>query len=387
MAALIRAAGPEPFLRAPILTPTEEFFPDPASSLPEVVDRITRRLLVYARLGDLEPTIQFFEHGEIETTGTGTRCEGVAGCFFGIEDAHVHFGINVDLESDTEHVAGVMVHEVAHAFRAHHGLVSSEREEEELLTDLTCVYLGFGLLSANSSYRFRKSGHVAGPMAYTKWSTSWTGYLSPQAQSFLLACQIAARQIEDDERRRVTRELETNQAAFVKAALKLFDSEEIVPEKALGLPPRERWPRPRAVDLPPLPPYVPSEQLEGNETEPHAWNEGRPVFRVRDSKVANYAMFGSTSAGTVGLILSGLLFRSWLGLLPFAVAGFAWGVRRGRAASRDVCSDAGCRVVLAPELTRCPNCAGEIMGRLEHPDDRLEAEEQYEQAAKERRGR
>jgi hypothetical protein len=70
-----------------------------------------------------------------------------------------------------------MGHEVAHAYRSHHRLQVDDRDREELLTDLTTIYLGFGILSVNNSYRFRKSGSLEGSLAYTRWSTSSSGYL------------------------------------------------------------------------------------------------------------------------------------------------------------------------------------------------------------------
>jgi hypothetical protein len=389
LAELIRVRGIDTFVASPIVRPTSEFFPDPVDSPGAALDRITRRLLQYAGLGGLDMHVELFEHGEVEETRDGTRCRSIAGCFLGIENGCCHFGINVEAASDVEHLAGVMAHEVAHAYRAHHPLRSTEGDEEELRTDVTTAYLGFGVLATNNSYRFRKSGSLVGNMAYTSWSTSSAGYLPPQAHGFLLGAQVAVRCLDRSERRAIYRELEANQAAFVKAAVKIFESEEIVLEKALGLPPRANWPRPLAVGdvLRPLSRYSPREdtsQQRGVEAE-SGWNRGRPVFRITDSRTLLYAVSDSAVLGALGLILSTLLFHSWLGLVPFAVAGVVSGVRRGRRTRMDLCSDAGCRTTLAPSLTRCPNCAGEIMGRLDHEDERLAMEERFREAARERR--
>jgi hypothetical protein len=381
LAELIRARGSDAFLRSPIVRPTSAFFPDRVDSLPAALDRITRRLLQYAGVGQLDMRLELSEL-DFAMSPEGTHCQAIVGCFFGIQDGCCHFGVNRHLDPDPELLAGIMAHEVAHAYRAFHKLASVEREKEELLTDVTAVYLGFGVLSVNNSYRFRKSGHVSGAMAYTSWSTSTTGYLPPQAQSYLLGSQIVARGLESADRKAIYRDLETNQAAFVKAAVNLFESEEIVLEAVLVLPPGNPPPPTALSDvLRPLSPYIPRDESRGAEQDPHReWNRGRPVFRIHESKVAAFAAFDSLALGVGGFLLSAVFFQSWLGFIPFAIIGAIHGIRRGQPTHRDVCSDADCRVALSLGLTHCPNCGGEIMGHIASEHDRLEMEEKVRRA-------
>jgi hypothetical protein len=384
LAEIIRTRGPEPFLRAPIVEPTPEYFPDPVDSLTAALDRVTRRLMQYAGLGGLDVEITSFGDGDAQGTAETTDCRQIAGCFYGVERGRCHFGVNADLPPDIEHLAGVMAHEVAHAYRAYHQLCCDDNDHEELLTDVTTAYLGFGVLCVNNSFRFRTSGALSEP---TVWSTSATGYLPPQAHSFLLGCQIAARGVEPKGRRAIYRQLETNQAAFVKAAVRLFEEKERGLTAALGLPPCASWPPPRGPEdvLQPLEPYVPAEDDREEEAEaPDPWNQGRPVFRIRESRVAERAVVEGGAVGALGCLLSYVLLRTWLGLVPFALLGVILGVRRGRRGRRDVCSDKGCATELAPGLTRCPNCGGEIMGHLRPGDDRLAMQEKLAEAARRR---
>src|SRR5205814_2701759 len=93
-----------------------------------------------------------------------------------------HFAFNETAPSDPEHMAGVMAHEVAHAYRTFHQLAdeAADRDREEWLTDVTAAYLGFGVLVANNSYRYRTSGEQIGYRSYQTWSVGRAGYLSPQ---------------------------------------------------------------------------------------------------------------------------------------------------------------------------------------------------------------
>ena len=394
LARLIQARGLDSFVATPIVLPTSEFFPDLVDSLHATVDRITRRLLQYAGLGALDAQVLSFKHGQIKRENEATHCQAIAGCFLGIKDGCCRFGINVEVAPDVEQLAGVMAHEVAHAYRSHHGLCHAERHTEELLTDLTTAFLGFGVLSVNSSYRFRKSGSLTGYVAQTRWSTSSAGYLPPQALSFLLASQISVRGLTPRERKPIFRQLEPNQEAFVRAAVRVFDSKEIVLESALALPPRATWTSPMSASdvLQPLAPFGPHKDVGKSGEQPtdvrpnvsSEWNRGRPVFRIVKSSRLPVATWYFLFVAP-GIILAIPLFGSWFGVLPFVLAAFLWRKRRGQGARYTYCSDAGCRVVLASDLTRCPSCGGEIMGEIDAEDDRLAMEEKVEEEAKRRR--
>jgi len=83
-----------------------------------------------------------------------------------------------------------LAHEVAHAYRHAHELRISDYEVEERLTDLTTIFLGFGVLTVNASQRFRSGTSGVGGSWYSR---SEGGYLSMQSMSYLLAARVVAR--------------------------------------------------------------------------------------------------------------------------------------------------------------------------------------------------
>jgi hypothetical protein len=169
---------------------------------------------------------------------------------------------------------GVMAHEVAHAWRNEKHLVADAREREELLTDLTTIYLGFGVLSTNSTDRYRSSGGYG----YTSWSVSSLGYLPPNAMAWLLALQATARD-DRDEQRAIERHLEPNQKACFRAAMSELANEASWIE-ALRLPPRDTWPA-RA----PLTPATIVEPDEDEVAEPPKPEPPPPVIGVIASTI------------------------------------------------------------------------------------------------------
>lgn len=395
LADLLRRRGPRQFLSMPLVEPTTRFFPDSWSASIEGLDRITRRLMQYANLADLDVHVGTFQHPGFPSKRLKVEAtQSVAGLFLGLDSNCAFFAFNEDAPNDVEHMAGVMGHEVAHAYRARHGLMDQENpDREEWLTDVTGAYLGFGLLLANNSYRYRTSGEVVGVWSSSSWSAHRVGYLSPQAFAYLLAIQLDARGLAESERKRLLRRLEANQAAFAKAALEVVrgwpeetyrllqfpfegdEIEEVEPEALLAS----------------LPGFVIAETAtlsDGGGAAPEDLpNHGKPVFRVRQSRALSYSLLGLVGGMVVGVPAAAL--THWLGpgiLLP--AGGLALGWRQGAAKRYDVCSDPACEHALASEAVVCPGCGGTIAGSIRHRSERLDAEEAFErQHASKRRKR
>jgi hypothetical protein len=226
MRKLVAKSGADHFIAAPIVEPTRRFFPEGWNGTVYDVHVVTQRLMHFAGLDELRVHMTSFGKSEYGHT---------AGWYAGIEDGRCSFGVAIHQMRDPEAAAGVMAHEVAHAWRHHHHLVADSRDREELLTDLTTIYLGFGILSTNNTDRYRSSGN----WSETRWSVSSVGYLPPDSMAFLLALQAHARE-RRDEVRTIDKHLEPNQQACFRESMKLLDDVDVVSE--LQLPERDLWP-------------------------------------------------------------------------------------------------------------------------------------------------
>ena len=380
LAALIARRGYESFVTAPILEPTDQYFPDAISLDARGVYILARRLLRYAGLGELEVQVELFSEGTIADAAGGTsHHRAPAAWFAGIEDGRCSFGVNIDLLRDAQRLPAAIAHEVAHAFRAQPDIRSTDVDEEELLTDLTTVYLGFGVLTTNASYQYRSSGELDGLYAVTRWSHQSLGYLPPGAMSFILAAQATARGLSSGEQRRIASLLESNQAADFRSAVKQLarTREELM--RRLAIPAREEWP----------PPHRLADLLRPIENVPHAYdlaeaplrldpdprkvNLGRKIFRVRGTRASNGALLG----GLIGTLVAAVVARLLGSWLPIALVpvGFLAGLLRGRWIRADHCSEPGCRWLIAPDDSLCPGCGGTVSGEIVFPEDRFDAEE------------
>lgn len=330
LAGLASACGIAPLLRSHILLPTAEYFPDPWTPDVRGVSRLCRRLLLYAGLGQLRVQVETYTNPSEPVIGPGLldgserqhRIEGAAGWFSGIHDGCCSFGVDTNQLAESAAVVGTMCHEVAHAFRAHHQLVHPDRQLDELLTDLTTIFLGFGVLTANGAYLHRTFGGADGELGVYRVRTSQAGYLLPEAMCFLLAAQAVVRQCPGPELRKIHRALETNQEAYFKAAYKALAGEAVGLAQRLKVPAPEQWPPPirlGRLTRPLADPKEPKGRLLPRVPAPSPrTNTGLPVFRVRSQRadfrlVTLLVVFGGAAlltGGTGGAVAGEIRYPS-----------------------------------------------------------------------------
>jgi hypothetical protein len=217
LANLIATAGGDTFLTAPLVEPSDRWFPDRWTPDADGVERLLRRVLAHAGLGELGLTIEIDRfadaRGKVLMDGRPGGHEGTAAWFAGIHDGVCSFGVDTHQLGDPVGLIGTLAHEVGHAYRHANQLVQPVRAHEERLTDLTTIYLGFGVLTVNATQRFRSGQHGAGSW----YSRAESGYLPMQSMSYLLAAHVVARGAAPSP---VGRMLATNQRACFKAACK-----------------------------------------------------------------------------------------------------------------------------------------------------------------------
>jgi hypothetical protein len=356
---LIERAGWKHFVSAPILEPMRTWFPEKWSGSVRDAHIVTQRLMHYAGLERVRVTLEGFESFEDDDEHFDT-----AAYFVEIKDGRAHFGVKHDILDDPEKAAGTMAHEVAHAWRAQHKYVVEEsRDREELLTDVTTIYLGFGIFTANNSDRFRTEGD----MQVQRWSHSRVGYLPMQAMAFLLALQATARD-DREETAKIERHLEPNQARAFREAMEYFAGEDVL--ALLSLPPRTTWPEieraPHKYEV--LAPDATEAREEEFEQE-EQWNRGRYVYRV--PKTPSFV----TIAGIVVMAIGFSAFLQFgnervVQVLVAWAAAMVMLIALGNHFRTFRCGDPECGGTIPPEANACPECGGSIAPTAEEALER-----------------
>jgi hypothetical protein len=384
---LIAAAGWQHYVRAPLLLPDERSFPDRWTPDLRGLRVLALRLLAYAGLVQLDVDIVVYEgdrateldaHGHERVSGH----QGAAAWFAGIEDGVCLFGCDVGQLQDPIGVVGAMAHEVAHAFRRFHALEVDDRDLEERLTDLTTVYLGFGVLSTNAALRHRSS--LVGENLFAhQWSHSQLGYLPAAAMSFLLAMWWLVRGDDRAGARQIERVLETNQSAWFRGALGWLRKQPRELAYVLGLPLKERWPKPLelgAVTVREQPQDDDDDDDDDDQEEEEDDDESEVaegvvfmVLRRRPWEQPRGKLVWISLLAAAGWLTGsiGIGVSSIVGALLWLLWGSTW---------HDHCSDPACDHQLTPTDAVCPGCHRRIAGAILHRDERLAAEERFQEA-------
>ena len=366
---LVAKAGFTPFVLAPVVEPTDEFFPDPYVPGLASLRAMTRRLMDYAGLESHEMDFETFvakrrlemdEHGLLRDRGH----DGTAAWFAGIDGSRCLFGISEQQLPEPDVLAATMSHEVAHAWRRIHGLETEDRDTEEMLTDLTTVYLGLGILTGNGAYRYRASGELTGGWAITRWTTQQGGYLPVQAMAFALAAQALARGGQWKAIKRIQRLLEPNQGGCFRAACEHIHENVADLRGRIGIPDKSTWPQWRPA---PPAPRRPGPADDVAKSVDGRFNAGQPVFRIRRASPIAVMIVSALVGwllGCVVMIALDLALNLGMDLTAPSLGAVALGIYGFRRTRQEVCSDVRCESLLEPSQAICPGCGGDVRGAI-----------------------
>lgn len=164
---------------ARMVLPTPEFFPDPYDATRPAARRLIARVCRYMGVDPTGLEVGFLDAGA--PPGEGHR-EWAAGLY---ESDGFSVRVSIDEASlaDPLAVVATAAHELAHVLLLGQGRLYGDEPDNEQVTDLLTVYLGFGVFTANSRVRDRTTRSVASE----QWSISRLGYLDQPQVGYALA--------------------------------------------------------------------------------------------------------------------------------------------------------------------------------------------------------
>jgi HEAT repeats len=165
--------GIDRLLKAQVILPTDEHFPDPYGGDLESVRRMMDRLCGY--LG-LEPgAVKLEVCSDEQMPGATGHYDRVSG--------PTTVRVAESQLADAEKLAATLAHELAHEILLGRGLLSRDAPDHEWVTDLLPVFLGVGVFAANATVH--EQTHRMG--AYGWWQISKQGYLPARLFGYALA--------------------------------------------------------------------------------------------------------------------------------------------------------------------------------------------------------
>jgi hypothetical protein len=184
---LSRMLGWSRMHNAPVVLPTDEYFPDPFAATELGLQAIFRRVCSYMEINPAHVELSVIPDSSELTEmlpAYSKRSEDAAGLHFGSsEDERPLVAVSQSLLKDPLPLVATLAHELGHVILLDGSHMQRDAEDMEPMTDLVTVYLGLGVFTANASRHFkqfqddRKQG----------WSMSRLGYLPEPVYAYALA--------------------------------------------------------------------------------------------------------------------------------------------------------------------------------------------------------
>ncbi|MBL8810423.1 MAG: hypothetical protein JNM43_09635 [Planctomycetaceae bacterium] len=160
---LSKQFGRDIFTRRAMILPTSEFFPEQLDGTAEAVRRLLDQVCDYMDVSPDRVELDFFTNrnqlGLVNDAGKALP-SGAAGLYEDQGDRRV-IHLETNELSNLEAVIGTIAHELSHLRLMGEDRVSGDEFDNELLTDLTATFFGFGLFLGNHPRNWEGS--------YSKW--------------------------------------------------------------------------------------------------------------------------------------------------------------------------------------------------------------------------
>ena len=178
----------------PVVEPTARFFPDEYDRSPRAVRRMVDRVCRYMDVAPLRVRLELYSEGRrpVFVNESGDEIPGAAGTYDEADDGRCRICLESHQLDRPMDLVGTIAHELSHERLMGEGRIDPDRFDNELLTDLTATYLGFGVFLAN------------GPRDWKSQYSTWPGttlarpeYMSLPMYGYALGL-IARERREDD---------------------------------------------------------------------------------------------------------------------------------------------------------------------------------------------
>ena len=173
-----------------IIEPTKEFFPLDFKGTEENADELARMICDCMQIKNVRIDLHYFSDKPLElaegivTTqsdaGYKQESNNTLGTY--LEEGHKHYSIGIELEllKDPVNLIATLAHELSHLILLGEGRLEENNEE---LTDLNCIALGFGIFTCNSIFSFAQWQGTS----HQGWQAQRRGYIPEQVATYGLA--------------------------------------------------------------------------------------------------------------------------------------------------------------------------------------------------------
>lgn len=217
---LIGEFGADVLRGAKMILPTEEFFPDRFSADREDLRTLVNRVCGYMNVDSERVKLRFFTDEETELSKhlpvfEHSSRDAALGLYQKRRGKYV-ISLETSQAANPTGLIATIAHELGHARLLGEDRLDADYQDHEPLTDLTTVFFGMGIFTANSAFVFQQwtNNFSQG------WRAGNQGYLTEQMYGYALALFAFAR---GEHKPEWTKYLETNVKAYFKSSLKYLE--------------------------------------------------------------------------------------------------------------------------------------------------------------------
>lgn len=172
------------------IEPTKEFFPLDFKGTEENAAQLTEMICDYMHIKNIKIDLHYFSDKPIELTegivttqsekGFGFQNKNKLGTYSEHGPNKYSIGIELELLKDPINLIATLAHELSHLTLLGEGRLEVNDEE---LTDINTIALGFGIFTANSIFQFQQFQGTS----TQGWQTQRRGYIPEQVAAYCLA--------------------------------------------------------------------------------------------------------------------------------------------------------------------------------------------------------
>jgi len=177
--------GEECLLRAPVVLPTRDFFPDEWKSPEQGVEQLLLRVCALMDIPRerIALRVEHEEEAPRAMIGIPVSGQGAVGLYVQDEAGRETVVVRLSRHSDPISIVATLAHELCHVLLLGDGKIGRDVEDGEPLTDFLCVFLGFGVFQVNAVFRYATHSDAQGQ----GYSMRRQGYLSEAELAYALA--------------------------------------------------------------------------------------------------------------------------------------------------------------------------------------------------------
>lgn len=168
-----------------IIEPTQDFFDHKFSGKEEDAEFVLEQVMEYMEVKAVDVELYYFSEAPLEFEDEGVQAYSdsenyAVGKYSENGGNNIRIGLEMNQLKNPQGMIATIAHELSHLILLGEGRLE---ENDEELTDLNCIALGFGIFISNSIFNFQQWHGTS----HQGWNASRQGYIPEEVAAYAMA--------------------------------------------------------------------------------------------------------------------------------------------------------------------------------------------------------